>query len=728
MVTPDPGSCLPACLSPFIRSVRPQVISLLLGLLTLCLANIGQAEGGDAIFRDTPIEERIVEIFPAATRLGEKLEQPPAWPVYQLNELLGYAFESNDLVDLPGFSGDRVNMLIGINTEGVVEGTQIVHHHEPIFLHGLGPEPLLEFVDQYPGRKVTDRIIVGGKKNQQAVDGTAYFDGVTKATVSVIVINDTILSSSLQVARAMLDGFAKAPPAIAKEDVYEPLTWTQLLANGYLKRWQIDNDALEQELGQSLELYSVDLNANYEIEDGLEIYYAYLNSPIIGRNILGDDEFQRLKDKLKPDQHAVAVFSRGVLSYLEDEFRQGTVPNRVSITQQGLPMPMRDLNFYSYSDRFLPDAFSDVENFNVFVVNSQTGLDPSAEMNLTLNFALPRNHLIVDNATLSDTYQLPKDLFKAAPQPTNPIGSDKPLWQRIWENRALDIGVLLLGLTVLTASFIYQEKLTQYPKAFSWFRWGYLTFTVFFVGFYTQGQLSVVNIYTLLLEIYNGFSLDVFLLDPIIFILWVYTAISLIIWGRGLFCGWLCPFGVLQEAVAWVGEKLKIRQWKIPNIWHRRLLLLKYVILVVLVGTSFYSLRLAEQMAEVEPFKTAITLVFVRYWPFVLYAVALLGLGLFVHKFYCRYLCPLGAGLAVVGRLHIFEWLTRRKECGSPCQLCHKRCGINAIKTDGKIDYDECIQCLECVVILRDDNQCAPAKVAKKKEQRIAAVEIHQPA
>ena len=57
--------------------------------------------------------------------------------------------------------------------------------------------------------------------------------------------------------------------------------------------------------------------------------------------------------------------------------------------------------------------------------------------------------------------------------------------------------------------------------------------------------------------------------------------------------------------------------------------------------------RLAERLAEVEPFKTAIILNFVRAWPFVAYAVALLVAGLFVERFYCRYLCPLGAALAI---------------------------------------------------------------------------------
>ena len=46
-----------------------------------------------------------------------------------------------------------------------------------------------------------------------------------------------------------------------------------------------------------------------------------------------------------------------------------------------------------------------------------------------------------------------------------------------------------------------------------------------------------------------------------------------------------------------------------------------------LIPTAFYSLTLAERLAEVEPFKTSITLFFVRSWPFVLYAALLLAAG-----------------------------------------------------------------------------------------------------
>lgn len=238
-------------------------------------------------------------------------------------------------------------------------------------------------------------------------------------------------------------------------------------------------------------------------------------------------------------------------------------------------------------------------------------------------------------------------------------------------------------------------------------RWGFLFFTLFFIGFYSQGQLSVVNIFTLFNEIIEGFDITLFLLDPIIFILWVFTVISLILWGRGVFCGWLCPFGALQEMLAWLASSLKIRQWKPGTQWHRALLKLKYLFLIVLTLISLVSLNTSMVLSELEPFKTAITLFFIRSWPFVLYAVLILGLGLYINKFYCRYVCPLGAGLAILGKIHLLEKLRRREECGSRCQMCRNRCQVDAIHKNGQINYTECVQCLECLAIINDPRQCA---------------------
>ena len=71
------------------------------------------------------------------------------------------------------------------------------------------------------------------------------------------------------------------------------------------------------------------------------------------------------------------------------------------------------------------------------------------------------------------------------------------------------------------------------------------------------------------------------------------------------------------------------------------------IIFLGLFGISLYSTASAELLAEVEPFKTSIVLKFAREWPFVVYALTLLAAGRFVERFFCRYLCPLGAALAI---------------------------------------------------------------------------------
>ena len=79
----------------------------------------------------------------------------------------------------------------------------------------------------------------------------------------------------------------------------------------------------------------------------------------------------------------------------------------------------------------------------------------------------------------------------------------------------------------------------------------------------------------------------------------------------------------------------------------------------------------------------AIILKFMREWPFVAFAGTLLIVGLFVERFYCRYLCPLGAALAIPGRFRTFDWLKRYRECGSPCHRCANECMVQAIHPEG---------------------------------------------
>lgn len=74
--------------------------------------------------------------------------------------------------------------------------------------------------------------------------------------------------------------------------------------------------------------------------------------------------------------------------------------------------------------------------------------------------------------------------------------------------------------------------------------------------------------------------------------------------------------------------------------------------------------------------------------------------------------------MAIGGLIRGRDWIARRVECGSPCQLCKVKCNYGAIEKSGKIAYDECFQCLDCVTIHNDDAQCVPLIIAAKRKAK----------
>jgi NosR/NirI family nitrous oxide reductase transcriptional regulator len=253
-------------------------------------------------------------------------------------------------------------------------------------------------------------------------------------------------------------------------------------------------------------------------------------------------------------------------------------------------------------------------------------------------------------------------------------------------------------------------------------RRGFLAFTLIWVGWIANAQLSVVNVLTFTNSLVTGFSWTYFLSAPLIFIFWVSVAGGILFWGRGPFCGWLCPFGALQELLNNAARAVRIPQINVPWGLNERLWPIKYIIFLGLFGLSLYSIPMAEVASEVEPFKTAITLKFMRAWPFVLFAVALLVMGLFIERFFCRYLCPLGAALAIPARIAMFfPWLKRHQQCGSPCQRCAKECPVQCIHPDGHINPNECIWCMHCQDLYWDEHRC-PAMIQKRlRREKVAA-------
>jgi NosR/NirI family nitrous oxide reductase transcriptional regulator len=191
------------------------------------------------------------------------------------------------------------------------------------------------------------------------------------------------------------------------------------------------------------------------------------------------------------------------------------------------------------------------------------------------------------------------------------------------------------------------------------------------------------------------------------------------LFGRGLFCGWLCPFGSLSEAIYKVGGVIGLKrfQGQLPRVWHDRLKWLKYAIFFGLLTVSMFSMGLAEILSEVEPFKTTFLVgITNRAWPYGLFVAAILGLSLFIERPYCKYICPLGAALAMPST---FRWfgLKRKQDCNS-CKACAVGCGAQAIDADGRIDHRECLHCLDCMVLYTDVKGCPPLAKERKRRER----------
>lgn len=338
--------------------------------------------------------------------------------------------------------------------------------------------------------------------------------------------------------------------------------------------------------------------------------------------------------------------------------------------------------------------------------------------------------VMVINQTITKTLSRvakSRGLFDGMPaQQVLPFAEDSlSIWQLVWKERQFRIGVLVFALVFLTSVLLFQDWLVQHPRLLIWVRDGYLVFTVIFIGWYALAQLSVINVLTFVHALMQDFRWETFLIDPLMFILWGFVAVTLLLWGRGVYCGWLCPFGALQELINQIARKFDIRQWEFPEVVHERLWALKYVVLLLLFGLSLQSLSVAERYAEIEPFKTAITLRFQREWGYLFYALVLLGVSAVNRKFYCKYICPLGAALAVPARQRLFDWLRRRKDCGKPCQICANECEVRAINATGEINGNECHYCLDCQVTYWNDRKCPPqAQRRKRREKGVRAREL----
>ncbi|HYG89362.1 MAG TPA: 4Fe-4S binding protein [Azospirillum sp.] len=687
----------------------------------------------------------LAEVFPNAARLGPVEGAPPAaTAVDAQGKALGFVFVNSDVVNATGYSGKPIHVAVGMDTTGRIVGAKLLKHSEPIVLIGIPEKRVAEYIAGYIGYNPLQAASTRDRPTVDIVSG---------ATVTVLVIGDTMVRGAIKLARARGLGpyaaaagapAATAAPRTVALDRPGTRSWEELLGDGSVRRLHLTVGDVNAAFGRAGDPRAAERPERGAPEDTfIDLYTAQVSAPVIGRSLLGEPGYTALRDRLEEGQSAILVMANGRYSFRGSGFVRGGIFDRIELLQETDAVRFRDRDYERIGDLAPPDAprFSEIGLFAIPKAADFAAADP-----WRLQLLVQRQVGALDRAfvTVELPYELPEQHLTAPPPPpplpavaasAAPPGATTPdlaaeaeeegqdaLWQRIWRDRTVDIAILCVGLTVLTGIFFFQNQLAQRPRLTRWVRTGFLAWTLLWLGWWANAQLSVVNILTVANALITNFSWSYFLMDPMLFILWAAVAVALLFWGRGAFCGWLCPFGALQEFVSMAARRLKVPQLRLPWGLHERLWPIKYMVFLGLFGVSLHSLAQAEMLAEEEPFKTAIILKFDRDWPFVLYAAALLGAGLFIERFYCRYLCPLGAALAIPARIRMFEWLKRHKECGSPCQRCGVECPVQSIHPEGTINPNECIYCMHCQTLYWDDQRCPHMIQRRLKRERAEAL------
>lgn len=203
--------------------------------------------------------------------------------------------------------------------------------------------------------------------------------------------------------------------------------------------------------------------------------------------------------------------------------------------------------------------------------------------------------------------------------------------------------------------------------------------------------------------------------------LYVIGFISLIgvLFGR-LICGWICPFGLLQDLLF----KIPIRKITVNKKVDRFLKFIKYIVLIVPVlllpgllvdefgisvpyfckyicpsGTLAGGIPLVLMNA---PLKQSIGLLFS--WKMMILGIVVIT-SIVIYRPFCRYICPLGAFYSLFNRISFYRYKIEKSNC-IDCNVCSKSCKMN-IEPNRNPNHRECIRCGECI-------KACPKKAIKK--------------
>ncbi|GAB6863035.1 4Fe-4S binding protein [Haloplanus litoreus] len=613
---------------------------------------------------DEPFSERnLSKVYPGADSFSEPSGQYRTVEAYRQvdgeRELAGYVFLTSNVVDVEGYGNEPIEYLVSIDTDGTIRGVELVEQHEPFFDRISAIQRLRQFGYQMVGMSVTEEVTL-----RDAGSNEYHVDALTGASVTTRASIETVTRSARLVARekgivsaSAIDGESANETAAANGSASERrMTLGDLGRGTALARWGVGTPP--------------DPNASAPIQ----LYAAPIESDPVRQSLLGDTNASAA------DANATVLW--------------------IGLDAPGSPRPDR-LSLHQWTRSYAPPVHEtqvDGIDWSAALVVRE-GLDPSRPFVLGLT---------LDGERIRRTYapgglavRRPVDAAAARALPAW-VGTVESAWEDNWASAM----ALVLFLGGIVGVFAFRSRICRYAgMTVNRLRIGTLGVTLVFLGWYHPTQPTTQQIAILVRELISwattgGFRWALFFSAPLVALTFICIALVIPKWGRGVFCGWICPFGALSELL------YKVTPWayELPREYHVKLEKVRYPLFVAIVIGFVVSTDLGATLAKVEPFKAAFYSSLVSDPVYIAWSAVLVVSGAFMFRPYCRYVCPLGAGLAL-GNVLQREPIQRYDLCGD-CVKCQTDCDFQAIEDDGSIDRFQCFQCSVCVDNYYDPDGC----------------------
>ena len=625
-------------------------------------------------------------VLPGAVRFVT--DEGASWATGQgaEGEAVGWVVLSTDVVDIDAYSGKPLVTLVALGPDGRIRGARILHHSEPILLVGIPEQALTDFVDFYRGKLATTKVVVGSSPAPEAVT----VDAISGATVTALAQNQTILESARRLGVAV--------GVIPAEEIHggrfvqgeRPWSWAEMVEGGVFGRLTVRPEDMGQPAGG---------------EVFLDAWFTLVEAPHIGRALFGDREYAYQMSRLGPGEHLLLVVGNGTSSFKGSGFVRGGIFDRVRL-EQGLRSAIFRDHDYEPVSRLVAAGAPAFKEGGLFITRDGV-LDPGAEWNFVFIGSRydMKGGFTRDFQSFQTTHRLPPSVYEVDGGGARDLGAE--IVAQAWYNQRWNVLLLGFALLSMTGFFVARRWLTSDATRLRRMHFIGLLLSFVVLGLVLRAQPSVTQLLTLVGSLVGELKMDLFLSEPLLFVFWSFIAVVTLIWGRGVFCGWMCPYGAFNELLFKLGRLLRLPEFELPDRAHRVTRYARYGILVALIAVFLYSPEDGERLAEVEPFKTTFFVApWTREWLFVGWWVLLAAASLFWWRPFCRYVCPLGAALAIPGSVRL-SGPHRRRFCSS-CTLCTKICEPRAIREDGSIDPRECLSCMECEANFRSPEICPP--------------------